>query len=264
MISILMAAGKGKRMKSELPKVLIPFDGKPMIVRTLDVLTRLGSQSVVVVPQQHSSFEPVFDAFKEVRFCAQLNQKGTADAIASAHAFFPQQPKPVYSSSSLVKGAPLIEVDPSTPCILMAGDLPCLSLEVIQKFCSDFSNLKADVAVLGFEPPDPFGFGRLICAESGELLRIVEEKDATPAERKLTLCNSGIILTKFGYLFDLLSRVGTKNAQNEYYLTDIIGIAVKDGLKVVATLGQPWQALTGVNTKEQLQKLEKWYKIKQA
>jgi len=124
--------------------------------------------------------------------------------------------------------------------------------------------LKADVAVLGFEPPDPFGFGRLICAESGELLRIVEEKDATPAEQKLTLCNSGIILTKFGYLFDLLSRVGTKNAQNEYYLTDIIGIAVKDGLKVVATLGQPWQALTGVNTKEQLQKLEKWYKIKQA
>ncbi len=262
-ISILMAAGKGKRMQSELPKVLIPFQGEPILERILRTLQGVGGEGVVVIPEEYSGFEPLFKVFGGARFCSQLSQRGTADAIASAHVFFPEQTKPAYSSSKLVKGQPFTGLDGSTPVMLMAGDLPCITQEVLRKFLEDFEQHKADVAVLGFEPPDPYGFGRLVCSASGKLLRIVEERDATDAERRLRLCNSGIILAKFKNLWDLLAQVRTENAQNEYYLTDIIGIAVDAGLEVVASSGQPWQALTGVNTKEQLQKLEQWSKTEQ-
>jgi bifunctional UDP-N-acetylglucosamine pyrophosphorylase/glucosamine-1-phosphate N-acetyltransferase len=258
-----MAAGKGKRMESDLPKVLIPFEGKSILERTLNTLDELGGQSVVIVPEQHEAFKAVFKRFESVRFCSQKTQQGTADAIASSYVFFPQAPKPSYASARSLNGEPFDPLNDETLCLLMAGDLPCLTAKVLRHFLSDFSSRGADIAVLGFEPPDPQGFGRLVCSQSGQLQAIVEEKDASEKERELKLCNSGIILVKLTNLFDLLGQVGTKNAQNEYYLTDIIKIAVDNGLEVVATRGQPWQSLSGVNTKEQLQKLEQWSKTMQ-
>ena len=245
-------------MLSPLPKVLIPFAGVPILERTLAVLRELGSQPIAVVPSDASAFEPIFEKFSDVLFCAQNSQKGTADAVAAAHVFFPEATKPSYADGSLLKGKPLSGVSLETPCLLMAGDLPCITAEILAKFKSDFSSSEADIGVLGFEPPEPTGFGRLVCTEAGQLTSIVEEKDACSAQKELRFCNSGIILVKFAHLFSLLNKVGTKNAQNEYYLTDIIELAVQDGLKVAAMRGEPWQALSGVNTKEQLQRLEQW------
>ncbi len=226
---IILGAGMGTRMNSELPKVLHPIGGAPMLVHAMRAGEALTPEKTVIVAGHGAeavrkaalAYDP------EAQTVLQTEQLGTAHAVAQAR-------------STLE--------DFDGDAIVLYGDTPFIRAETLEAMAE--ARNAHDVVVLGFEAADPGRYGRLI-TQGDALERIVEFKDATDEERAVTLCNSGVIAAKSSVLFDLIAAVGNDNAAGEYYLTDIIGIARSRGLS--ATVVRCAEAETlGVNSRAEL------------
>ena len=230
---IILAAGKGTRMNSELPKVLHPIAGDPMLVHAMAAGATLEPvHTVVVAGHGATEVTAAAQSYDETaQVIVQSEQLGTAHAVAQAR-------------DALAKF--------DGTAIVLYGDTPFVSPETLEDMMS--ASEGADVVVLGFKAADPGRYGRLVM-DGTSLERIVEFKDASEAERAITLCNSGVIACNAALLFDLIDVVGNENASGEYYLTDIIGLARSRGLTATAVTCDEAETL-GVNSRAQLAEAE--------
>ncbi|SLN74191.1 Bifunctional protein GlmU [Falsiruegeria litorea R37] len=227
---IILAAGKGTRMRSDLPKVLHPIAGAPLVVHAMEAGKPLSPERCVVVAGHGADLvrKRVLAHDPTAEIVLQTEQLGTAHAVDQARA--------------ALEG---FEGD----AIVLYGDTPFVSAETLGDIQAARAS-GADVVVLGFEAAVPGKYGRLV-VEGDRLARIVEAKDATPAELDITLCNSGVVCADSATLFDLISKVGNDNASGEYYLTDIVDIANADGKRCVAVTCDEAETL-GVNSRVDL------------
>ncbi|MBF0167606.1 MAG: bifunctional UDP-N-acetylglucosamine diphosphorylase/glucosamine-1-phosphate N-acetyltransferase GlmU [Alphaproteobacteria bacterium] len=230
--AIVLAAGLGTRMKSSLPKVLHPLAGRPLLAHLLDTLSCLSPQEVAVVigPEQ----EAVAKLAAPHRTVLQTERLGTAHAALQA--------KPVIG-------------DFPGDVLILFGDTPLVTSDTMQRLVA--RRREADdpaVVVLGFRPDDPAGYGRLVLGTEG-LLRIVEVKDATEAERTIPWCNSGVMAVDGRILMALLERVDNQNAKGEYYLTDLVGLARAQG-RICAMVEGEAEELLGINSRSELAEAE--------
>ena len=230
---IILAAGKGTRMNSDLPKVLHPIAGEPMLLHALAAGETLAPEVRVVVAGHGA--DQVRDATlahdAQIKVVEQSEQLGTAHAVAQAkHAL------ESFDGMALV----------------LYGDTPFIQAETLEKMRDALTS--SDVVVLGFEAADPARYGRLVM-NGQQLDRIVEFKDASEKERMITLCNSGVVACNAALLFDLIDAVDNNNASEEYYLTDIIGLARQRGLSATAVTCDEWETV-GINSRAELARAE--------
>ena len=229
--AIILAAGKGTRMKSRLPKVLHPLASRPMVLHVLDAARRARFARAVVVVGP--GMEAVARAVAPAETVVQAEQLGTGHAVLQAR--------------DALKGF-------AGEAVVLFGDTPLLTAATIKRTLAALRR-GASVAVLGFEPKDPAAYGRLVLAKDGALERIVEFKDASPAERAIRLCNSGVLAANARLLFELLSKVKNDNAKGEYYLTDVVGLARARGLRCAVARADEAE-LMGVNARVELAEAE--------
>ncbi|MGD8325391.1 MAG: bifunctional UDP-N-acetylglucosamine diphosphorylase/glucosamine-1-phosphate N-acetyltransferase GlmU [Sphingomonadales bacterium] len=237
--AIILAAGKGTRMKSKRHKVLHPIGGQPMLDHLFQTLSALKVQSTtLVVGALKEQLEP-YKAHAEL--VEQSPQLGTGHAVQQA-----------WESLKEFNGIVLV----------LYGDVPLIRAETLFALVSSLENAGDDCAlsVLGFRAKDPARYGRMI-VEDDALLAIREWKDATSSERAIDLCNSGIMAVRAPLLFELLSQVKNENAAQEYYLTDIVGLADQKGLKAVYTEADE-EEVAGVNSRVDLAQLERMFQTR--
>lgn len=231
---IILAAGKGTRMQSELPKVLHKVAGAPMLIHAMRAGRALEPKRTIIVAGH--GFEAVSATARaedpEVEIVRQETQLGTGHAVDQARAALD---------------------DFGGTVIVLYGDCPLIQPRTLEELTATLST--AAVSVLGFEAENPARYGRLI-TDGDRLKRIVEFKDATPAERAVRLCNSGVMAASAELLFDLLSEIDANNASGELYLTDVIGKAVGRGLSCTAIRCAERETL-GVNSRVELMQAEK-------
>lgn len=240
---VILAAGMGKRMQSDLPKVLHPIAGKSMLAHVLDSARELEPEKVVVVVGHGAERVQQTFAQAELAFALQQPQHGTGHAV--------QQAVP-----ELVGGD---QQDDAT--LVLYGDVPLVQADTLRRLLAARGQ---GVAVLTETLADSTGYGRIIRGADGSVQRIVEHKDANDAERAVKEVNTGILVAPTARLKDWLTRITNDNAQGEYYLTDIIALAVADGVSVQAA--QPaagWETL-GVNIRIQQAELERLWQAEQA
>jgi len=235
--AIILAAGKGKRMKSDLPKVLHEINGKPMIRHLLETMAQIDLDRIVVVVGHKG--EMVIEQLSDfdVTFVWQKEQLGTGHAVMMAQPEFQG-----FDGTVLVA----------------AGDVPLLTPESIAGLFDTHKNSRASATCLTVSLDNPKGYGRIVRKPGTDLLlEIIEEKDASPDIREITEINSGTFCFDSLNLFDSLTKIGKENAQNEYYLTDTIKILQQSGKAcAVYKISDPVE-VTGVNSVEQLKALEK-------
>ncbi|HUO21614.1 MAG TPA: bifunctional UDP-N-acetylglucosamine diphosphorylase/glucosamine-1-phosphate N-acetyltransferase GlmU [Caulobacteraceae bacterium] len=229
--AVILAAGQGTRMKSPTPKVMHKVGGRAMLDRAIDAAQELGCERIVVVVGAHS---PAVGEHAAARLgpgaiALQDPPLGTGHAVLAAR-----------SALAGFKGH----------VVVTYADCPLLDAAAIEPLF-DLHDTGADLAVLGFEAADPGAYGRLILGEDGALERIVEAKEASPEELAVSACNSGVLAADAELLFDLLSEVRADNAKGEYYLTDVVGLAVGRGLAAQTTFA-PESAVMGVNCQAEL------------
>ena len=226
---VILAAGKGTRMNSDLPKVLHPLAGAPLVVHAMAAGTALDPEAVVIVAGHEAEQvrQAVLDHDQTVRVVEQIEQLGTAHAVAQAR-------------------DALAGFDGTV--IVLYGDTPFVRSETLQAMIE--AQARHDVVVLGFQAADPGRYGRLVM-QGDTLERIVEFKDADTSERAITLCNSGVLACDARQLFDLIDAVGNDNAAGEFYLTDIVALARERGLSATAVTCDESETL-GINTRAEL------------
>lgn len=237
---VILAAGMGKRMYSDLPKVLHPVAGRPMLAHVLDTARALSPSRLVVVVGHGAARVREAVAADDVAFAEQAQQLGTGHAVMQA--------------------LPLL--DDNQPTLVLYGDVPLTSAATLQALVGEAGAQR--FGVLTVEMPDPTGYGRIVRDAAGSIVRIVEQKDATEGEKAIREINTGIIVCPTGHLRKWLSTLRNDNAQGEYYLTDTVERAVADGVETVSA--QPaavWETL-GVNSKLQLAEVERIHQGNQA
>jgi bifunctional UDP-N-acetylglucosamine pyrophosphorylase/glucosamine-1-phosphate N-acetyltransferase len=229
---VILAAGQGTRMRSDLPKVLQPLAGKPLLAHVLACADDLEADDVCVV-YGHGG-EAVQAAFSAptLRWALQAEQLGTGHAV--------QQAMPDTPSENRV--------------LILAGDVPLLTADTLRRLLSETP--EADLAVLTVDMDDPAGYGRIV-RENGSVNRIVEQKDASPAEQALTEINTGVILAPGEKMKRWLANLGNDNSQGEYYLTDVIAMAVADDAEVHGIKANSSVEVMGINDKKQLAEAER-------
>ena len=245
--TIVLAAGKGTRMKSAKPKVLHQIAGLSMLGHVLKLAGAAGCDDLAVVigPGMEPVRAEVARLAAGAKVYVQTEQRGTADAVLAAREAIGRR-----SSDWAGDGKP-------ADLIVLYGDTPLLQPETIARLRAALA-AGANVAVLGFEAADPAGYGRLLTDASGNLTAIREDKDATPAERTIRLCNSGVLAFRCPDVLSIFDRIGNANAKGEYYLTDAVEIARRDGLKAVAVVC-PEEEVLGINSRDQLAAAEALY-----
>lgn len=235
--AVVLAAGQGTRMKSSRAKVLHPVCGKPMVAYPVALARQLGADPVVlVVGHQAEAVEAeVRGHFPQgVGFQLQAEQKGTGHAVIEG-----------------MKGLEGFE----GRVLILYGDVPLLTAPTLERLSAALDE-GAPLALVTFELEDPTGYGRIVRDEAQNLVRIVEHKDASAAERQVREVNAGIYCVESGFLRDALARLKNDNAQGEYYLTDIVGFAIDDGHRVAHTLADPME-VAGANDRAQLAELDR-------
>jgi bifunctional UDP-N-acetylglucosamine pyrophosphorylase/glucosamine-1-phosphate N-acetyltransferase len=235
---VILAAGQGKRMRSDLPKVLHPLAGRPMLAHVLDtarsVAATLGLTADIVVVVGHGGAR-VLEAFAGepgLRFVMQDPQLGTGHAVLQAVPF-------------------LVDTEPT---LVLYGDVPLLHAATLVDLLRAAAG---GVGVLSARVADPAGYGRIVRDAQGRVLRIVEERDATDAQRSIDEINTGILVAPTPRLKVWLAGLGNDNAQREYYLTDVVAAAVRDGAPVVAHVAPDAHQVLGVNSRAQLAAMER-------
>lgn len=233
---IILAAGKGKRMKSPMAKVLHAVAGLPMILHVVDTAVDVaGGNIVVVVGNQAETVMETVSARADVLFAIQLEQLGTGHAVQCALPVVP-------AACSVV--------------VILCGDVPLIKPGTIRRLIHEHFRNENEVTLLAVLVDDPFGYGRVICNSSGNVDAIVEESDATADQKRIDLINSGIYCVNRRFLEIALSGIRACNAQQEIYLTDIVAIARTAGQKIgLLTLADPSEVI-GINTIQDLQQAE--------
>jgi bifunctional UDP-N-acetylglucosamine pyrophosphorylase/glucosamine-1-phosphate N-acetyltransferase len=230
LLIVILAAGQGTRMRSSLPKVLHKIGGRSMLGHVIAAAQELGAAStaVVVGPDMEQVRTEAASQLGNVRIFEQSQQRGTADALLAAREALAQHAGDV---------------------LVLYGDTPLVTVPTLRRLLARL-DAGAQIAVLGFEAADPTGYGRLL-TEDGWLVAIREEKDASEAERAIKLCNSGVMAFRLDDLPGTLGRIGNANAKGEYYLTDAVEIARKDGARAAAVDCAETEVM-GVNARDQL------------
>jgi bifunctional UDP-N-acetylglucosamine pyrophosphorylase/glucosamine-1-phosphate N-acetyltransferase len=233
---VILAAGQGTRMRSDTHKVLHPVAGRPMLEHLLDTVDRLGAERrVVVVGKGREQVEAAVEGH-DVLIAVQAEQKGTGHAVQQA-----QEALAGFDGTVIV----------------LYGDTPFVAAGTLDAMRERLDGPdRPGIVVLASSPADPGAYGRVILGEKDVIARMVEYKDANPAERAVRLCNSGMMAVRAEDLFRWLGQVGNSNAAGEYYLPDIVMVAAAEGRHSVAIECDPWQT-AGVNSRAELAALER-------
>lgn len=233
---VVLAAGQGKRMKSDLPKVLQPLAGHPLLAHVLDAASALGPALIHVVYGHGGERVRLAVRVPNLRWVLQAEQLGTGHALQQA-----------------MPGVP------DNHCVLVLyGDVPLIRTETLRELLQQVG--PKSMGLLTVTLADATGYGRVVRNAKGQVLRVVEQKDASARELKIREGNTGVLAVQAGLLKRWLARLKNRNAQREYYLTDIIAMAVKDRVKVAPLLAPTVAEVLGVNDKLQLAELETEYR----
>ena len=229
-VTVILAAGKGTRMKSKLPKVLHRAAGKSMLQHVIDAAYAAGARRNIVVTGFGGDVvrTAIGDSVEYVEQCEQL---GTGHAVLQA--------------KDLLSGE-------HGTIMVLCGDTPLLTAELLARFHEEHVNAGAKATVLTAIMPNAKGYGRIIRRENGEVLKIVEHKDATPEEREIHEVNAGIYCFDAEALFSALTKVTNDNAQGEYYLPDVLSILRDAGEKIWAVVADNYESTLGINSRSQL------------
>jgi bifunctional UDP-N-acetylglucosamine pyrophosphorylase/glucosamine-1-phosphate N-acetyltransferase len=236
---VILAAGEGKRMNSARPKVLLPVAGRPMLAHVIEAARALSPAAIhVVIGHRGEAVRAAFADDQDLRYVEQAQQLGTGHAV--------QQAMPA--------------IDDDARVLVLYGDVPLIEAETLKRVLA----LPGALAVLGARPADPSGYGRLVLDAHNHVQAIVEHRDADEAQRAIPIINTGIIAARAGALREWLSRLGTGNAQGEYYLTDIFAMAAASGAPAkVVTVGDAMET-EGANDAAQLATLERAFQRRAA
>ena len=235
--AVVLAAGMGKRMHSDLAKVLHRMAGRPLLAHVLDTLDELGvGRTVVVIGHQRERVQAAFVERKNVEWAIQAEQRGTGHACMMA--------EPALGG---FRGTVLV----------VCGDTPLLTARTLGALLDRHAKSGAQVTVLSMRLADPKGYGRIVRTRDGEgIERIVEEKDATPAQKAIDEVNSGIYAFEHAALQGVLSSLTADNAQGEYYLTDTVSLLQARGARAAVWCAEDARELLGINTPDQLAEAE--------
>ncbi|XKH02169.1 bifunctional UDP-N-acetylglucosamine diphosphorylase/glucosamine-1-phosphate N-acetyltransferase GlmU [Marinobacter nauticus] len=237
---VILAAGQGSRMKSALPKVLHPVAGKPMLHHVIDTARQLGAEKIhTVIGHGADKVQASLDD-GSVNWVMQTEQLGTGHAVAQA----------------------LPDLPDDARVLVLYGDVPLTSRATLESMVADLD--ESNLALLTVDMEHPHGYGRIVRNQADQVQAIVEQKDATAEQQEIKEVNTGILAVSARHLKNWLPTLSNSNAQGEYYLTDIIAMAVDHGLGV--TVSQPLNPfeVQGVNNRLQLAELERWYQRQQA
>jgi bifunctional UDP-N-acetylglucosamine pyrophosphorylase/glucosamine-1-phosphate N-acetyltransferase len=272
--AIVMAAGLGKRMRSKLGKVLHPIAGRPMVLYVVDLAERLTNRGVVVVVghqgeqvksvvEAHGAATASRERLQSLLEPAQGQTNGTRDAHP-VPVQFAMQAQQLGTGHAVMQARDVFKQmagGPAGSYLILNGDTPLLSEHTVQALLKLHAREDAAVTLLTVNLPDPTGYGRVVRtrerSNEGDVLRIVEDKDTTAAEASITEINVGTYVVDGPFLFEALDQLQPKNAQKEYYLTDIIEMAVKRGLRVCALAASDVDEGMGINTRRQLAAAER-------
>ena len=236
---VILAAGQGTRMKSRHPKVLHALAGKPLLAHVIDTARSLNPAKIIVVYGHGGEQVPKALASDDLVWVEQAEQLGIGYAVEQAMA----------------------EVDDESSLLILYGDVPLLQTATL----AELVRLGADgFGLLTVHLANPAGYGRIVRDNHGAVARIVEEKDASESERNITEINSGIMCTSAKDMRAWLTRLENTNAQQEYYLTDTIAMAVEAGISVKTTHPQAEQEVAGINSRSQLAELERFHQLQLA
>jgi bifunctional UDP-N-acetylglucosamine pyrophosphorylase / glucosamine-1-phosphate N-acetyltransferase len=238
--TVILAAGQGTRMRSALPKVLHRVGAKPLVEHVYGLARKVGSETIVIVYGHGGSLLPEACAAFTAEWVEQSPQLGTGHAV--------QQAAHLLADDSIV--------------LILYGDVPLLTATTVDALLESASS--RSVALLTVILGEPTGYGRIVRDATGKVCRIVEERDATSAERQITEVNTGILACPGRELKRWLASLNNANSQGEYYLTDVIGMAVTDGFEIAAVTAHDYQEVQGINTRQQLAEAERVYQRRQA
>lgn len=235
---VILAAGKGTRMNSTLPKVLHQLAGRSLLGHVIDTARQLKPNKIIVVYGYGGEAVPGAFEDKDIVWVEQKEQLGTGHAVQQV--------------------IPFLDKDART--LILLGDVPLLHAES----CQQLLKRTQELGLLTVSKNDPSGYGRIVRNAQGGISAIVEHKDATPEQRAIDEVNTGIMAVNSSHLVSWLSSLKNHNAQSEYYLTDIVAMAVKDGYKVSSETTADESSVAGVNSKQDLAGLERVYQLRKA
>lgn len=237
---LVLAAGKGTRMRSDLPKVLHPIGGKPLVQHVLDTARQVGGDRLLVIVGHGAELVEERMAAEDVNFILQAEQLGTGHAV--------QQALPQLRSDATV--------------LILYGDVPLTRADTLQKLIVVVSDQQ--MGLLTVDMQDPTGYGRIVRDASGAVQAIVEHKDASDEQRRICEINTGIMAVKARHLQQWLPRLKNNNAQGEYYLTDLIALAKENGVNVHVEQPNAVEEVEGINNRQQQAALERYYQKQKA
>lgn len=236
--TLILAAGMGKRMESDLPKVLHQLDNKALVEYVIDLARGVGSDRIILIIGHKRELVQEQTRLLDVEYAVQAEQNGTGHAVSMC--------------KDMLK-------DYDGDVLVLSGDVPLLTEQSVREALEVHQETDAAATVFTFAPEDPFGYGRIIRGETGEVLGIVEQKDATDQQKAIGEVNGGIYFFKSAPLWEALSKVSNKNASGEYYITDTVGLMRAEKHRVSAYLVKDPMEMSGVNSKPQLAELEKYF-----
>ena len=234
---VILAAGKGTRMHSDKPKVLQPLSNKSILQHVLDTSNLLQTNNIIIVTGYKSDLIKTSISDSKISWRLQDKQLGTGHAV--------KQSIPDLSNEKT---------------LILYGDVPLIEKSDLQKL---IKAADSGLAVMTFIKDNPYGYGR-IERRQGKIHAIIEEKDSTEEQRKITEINTGIMAVNTKYLISWLGKLNNENSQNEYYLTDIVKLAVKDGIIISSHTAKNELSITGVNSKKELAFIERGFQLKKA
>lgn len=241
LFTVILAAGRGKRMKSDLPKVLHAVGGRPMVTFSLEIARSLRSfKTVLVVPKEHDAIDAAVRLFfPETLFAVQEAPRGTGDAVRCA-----------LQKSKLGKRGTLL---------VLNGDMPLISKETARRLVSEHNRVGAAMTILSADHPGLKSYGRIIRDASGSPIGIVEAKDASREQSRISEVNVGVYAFDLEFLTRAISELSTDNKQGEYYLTDMLGIAARGGRRVHAVILDDVTESRGANSRVELNDVNDLY-----
>ena len=234
---VILAAGQGSRMRSDLPKVLHSIGGRPMVGHVIAAANALEPSKIVIVYGHGGDLVKQAIAGDNLIWAEQAEQKGTGHAVMQA----------------------LPHLDSDSTTLILYGDVPLIKSSTLTELAASAANRPA---LLTASLPDPTGYGRVVRNAGGDFERVVEQKDASPDELNINEVNTGVLAVPTSLLMRYLPQVGNSNAQSEYYLPDILPMALQEGLSVNTVAVSDALETEGVNTKAQLAKLERAYQAR--